>query len=188
MYVWSAAVKLNSSSPVLNASSFTWSDLSSIVTVSSVRKWYGHWSRVRWSSVSTSLTDEGSSEEPSFSGISHSVFLAKPCCGNGPVFANCGHTTGIPPRMGSPGAKVAVFPMNSTSLPPAGIHDVTCAPFRYTSAELPEGCESSTVDIPFLPGTMGGVMGSDIEGRGPDSASRSHRTATGSAVPEVVRS
>jgi hypothetical protein len=62
--------------------------------------------------------------------------------------------------------------MNSTSLPPAGIQDVTCAPFRYTSAELPDGWESSTVDIPFLPGTMGGVMGSDIEGRAWSSASR----------------
>src|SRR5207248_4199982 len=62
--------------------------------------------------------------------------------------------------------------MNSTSLPSAGIHDVTCAPFRYTSAELPDGCERSTVDIPFFPGTMGGVIGSDIDAQAPGSASR----------------
>ena len=136
--------------------------------------------------MSTSLTDDGSSDESAFSASCHSDFLAKPCCGSAPMFANCGHTTGIPPRIGSPGANVAVFPMNRTSLPPAGIQEVTCAPFRYTSAELPDGCESSTVDIPFFPGTMGGVMGSDIDGRAPDSASRSHWMATGWAVPEGV--
>src|SRR6478672_3521204 len=26
------------------------------------------------------------------------------------------------------------------------------------SAELPDGCESNTVDMPFFPGTIGGVM------------------------------
>src|SRR5690349_3347547 len=37
------------------------------------------------------------------------------------------------------------------------------------SAELPDEWESSTVGIPFFPGTMGGVMKSDIEGRAPGS-------------------
>src|SRR5687767_8703875 len=81
----------------------------------------------------------------------------------------------MPPLIGSPVANVAVFPMNSASLPSAGIHEVTCAPFRYTSAELPDGCDSSTVGIPFFPGTMGGVMGSDVDGRAAGYASRSHR-------------
>src|SRR6185436_5757545 len=132
-----------------------------------------------------SLTEDGSSAESSFSASCHSLFRANPCCGSAPRLANCGQTTGMPPRIGSPGANAAVFPMNSTSLPPAGIHDVTCAPFRYTSAELPDGCESSTVDIPFFPGTMGGVMASDIVGRAPDSpVTWQLGSLTGWAVPE----
>src|SRR6478672_3782412 len=35
------------------------------------------------------------------------------------------------------------------------------------SAELPDGCERSTVGIPFFPGMMVGLMGSDIVGRAP---------------------
>src|SRR4051794_30053432 len=41
------------------------------------------------------------------------------------------------------------------------------------SAELPDGCESSTVDMPFFPGTIGGVMRSDIDARARLFASRS---------------
>src|SRR6185436_8731407 len=108
-----------------------------------------------------SFTDDGSSDVSSLSASCHSLLRANPWCGSAPRLENCGQMTGMPPRIGSPGAKVDVFPMNSTSWPPAGIHEVTCAPFRYTSAELPDGCDRSTVDIPFFPGKMGGVMESD---------------------------
>jgi hypothetical protein len=44
--------------------------------------------------------------------------------------ANCGKITGTPPRIAAPGSNDARSARKSRSPPPAGIHEVTCAPYR----------------------------------------------------------
>src|SRR5436305_997215 len=74
------------------------------------------------------------------------------------------------------------LPMKRPSLGPAGIPDLTWARFRYISAEFADGCESSTVGIPFFPGTIGGVMKSDIDCRA--AGSPVAQRTTGWVAPE----
>src|SRR3982751_7043520 len=64
--------------------------------------------------------------------------------GRRPMEPNCGKMTGMPPRIGSPGATGALALMNSISTPFARFHEVTCAPRRKISAVAPEKCRSVT--------------------------------------------
>ncbi|OPZ80268.1 MAG: hypothetical protein BWY76_03406 [bacterium ADurb.Bin429] len=61
--------------------------------------------------------------------------------------------TGIPPRMGLPSSYADSALMKNRSSPPTTRQEVTCAPWRYTSAEAPDSWLSIAFGRPFTPGT-----------------------------------
>ena len=128
-YVCSAHWNSKGASPVFSIVSDVESASSSVTRIVA-RKACGHSPRV----TSVSLVRRSAYAAPfgSFevSTISHIAALRKPCMGSVPMEPNCGKTTGMPPRIGSPGANWLFCARNNISTPFARFHDVTCAPRR----------------------------------------------------------
>jgi len=129
---------------------------SSSVTRIVARKGCGQSARVTCVSVVRSSAYAAPLGSLDVSTISHIAPLRNPFVGKRPMEPNCGKMTGMPPRIGSPGATGAFALMNNISTPFARFHEVTCAPRREISAVAPEKCRRVTESRVRVEASAGG--------------------------------